>query len=195
MMSALTRRMTYAEYLAAEERSLEKHEFLDGEVHAMSGGTPEHGALAMAFGVALGSALLGRPCRVFSSDVRVRVKATGLAAYPDISVVCGKLETDDEDPNAIANPVLLVEVLSDSTDARDRGEKAAHYRLIPTLREYVFVSQGRRRIEVYRRNEANRWELLEYEAGAEADLASVGCAFAVDNVYRDPLAAAGAGRS
>jgi Uma2 family endonuclease len=193
MMPALTRRMTYAEYLAAEERSLEKHEFLDGEVHAMSGGTPEHGALAMAFGAALGSALLGRPCRVFSSDVRVRVKATGLAAYPDISVVCGKLETDDEDPNAIANPALLVEVLSDSTEARDRGEKAAHYRLIPILREYVFVSQGRRRIEVYRRNEANRWELFEFEAGAEADLASVGCAIAVDDVYRDPLAAAGKG--
>jgi Uma2 family endonuclease len=193
MMPALTRRMTYAEYLAAEERSFEKHEFLDGEVHAMSGGTPEHGALAMAFGAALGSALLGRSCRVFSSDVRVRVKATGLAAYPDISVVCGKLETDDEDPNAITNPVLLVEVLSDSTEARDRGEKAAHYRLIPTLREYVFVSQGRRRIEVYRRNEANRWELFEFEAGAKADLASVGCAIAVDDVYRDPLAAAGAG--
>jgi len=192
-MPALTRRMTYAEYLAAEERSFEKHEFLDGEVHAMSGGTPEHGALAMAFGAALGSALLGRSCRVFSSDVRVRVKATGLAAYPDISVVCGKLETDDEDPNAITNPVLLVEVLSDSTEARDRGEKAAHYRLIPTLREYVFVSQGRRRIEVYRRNEANRWELFEFEAGAKADLASVGCAIAVDDVYRDPLAAAGAG--
>ena len=185
--------MTYAEYLAAEERSFEKHEFLDGEVHAMSGGTPEHGALAMAFGAALGSALLGRSCRVFSSDVRVRVKATGLAAYPDISVVCGKLETDDEDPNAITNPVLLVEVLSDSTEARDRGEKAAHYRLIPTLREYVFVSQGRRRIEVYRRNEANRWELFEFEAGAKADLASVGCAIAVDDVYRDPLAAVGAG--
>jgi len=193
MMPALTRRMTYAEYLAAEERSFEKHEFLDGEAHAMSGGTPEHGALAMAFGAALGSALLGRSCRVFSSDVRVRVKATGLAAYPDISVVCGKLETDDEDPNAITNPVLLVEVLSDSTEARDRGEKAAHYRLIPTLREYVFVSQGRRRIEVYRRNEANRWELFEFEAGAKADLASVGCAIAVDDVYRDPLAAAGAG--
>jgi Uma2 family endonuclease len=193
MMPVLTRRMTYAEYLAAEERSLEKHEFLDGEVHATSSGTPEHGALAMAFGNALGSALLGRPCRVFSSDVRVRVKATGLAAYPDISVVCGKLETDAEDPNAIANPVLLVEVLSDSTEARDRGEKAAHYRLIPTLREYVFVSQGRRRIEVYRRNEANRWELFEFEAGAKANLASVGCAIAVNDVYRDPLAAVGAG--
>jgi Uma2 family endonuclease len=192
MMPAQTRKMTYAEYLAAEERSLEKHEFLDGEIYAMSGGTPEHGALAVAFGVALVNALGNQPCRLFSSDVRVRVQATGLAAYPDISVVCGKLETDAEDPHAIANPVLLVEVLSDGTEARDRGEKAAHYRHIPSLREYAFVSQRERRIEVYRRNDAGRWELFEFERGARAELASVGVAVAVDDVYRDPLAAGAA---
>jgi Uma2 family endonuclease len=134
--------MTYAEYLAAEERSLEKHEFLDGEIYAMSGGMPEHAALAMAFGRTLGNALLGRPCRVFSSDARVRVQNTGLTTYPDVSVVCGKLETDPEDPSAITNPVLLVEVLSDSTEARDRGEKASHYRHLASLREYVLVSSG-----------------------------------------------------
>jgi Uma2 family endonuclease len=189
MMPAQTPRMTYAEYLAAEERSLEKHEFLNGEVHAMSGGTPEHGALAVAFASELRSALRERRCRVFSSDVRVRVRATGLAAYPDVSVVCGTLETDAEDPQAVANPVLLVEVLSDSTEARDRGEKAAHYRHIPSLREYVFVSQREPRIEVYRRNEAGRWELFEFEAGARAELASVGATVAVDDVYRDPLSA------
>jgi Uma2 family endonuclease len=182
-------RMTYAEYLAAEERSLQKHEFLDGEVHAMSDGTPEHGALAVAFASELRSALGERRCRIFSSDVRVRVRATGLATYPDISVVCGKLETDAEDHQAIANPVLLVEVLSDSTEARDRGEKAAHYRHISSLREYVFVLQREPRIEVYRRNEAGRWELFEFEAGARAELASVGATVAVDEVYRDPLAA------
>jgi Uma2 family endonuclease len=119
----------------------------------------------------------------------VRVRATGLTAYPDVSVVCGKLETDAEDPNAIVNPILLVEVLSDSTEALDRGEKAAHYRHIPALKEYVFLSQRSRRIEVHRRNEANRWELFEFEEGARADLASVACAIAVDDVYRDPLAA------
>ncbi len=80
-------------------------------------------------------------------------------------------------------------MLSDSTEARDRGEKAAHYRHIPELREYVLVSQTHRRIEVYRRNEARRWELFEYGAGSTAELASVGCTFAVDAIYRDPLAA------
>jgi Uma2 family endonuclease len=192
MMPAQKRKMTYAEYLAAEEQSIEKHEFFDGEMYAMSGGTPEHAALAMAFGHELINALIGRPCRVFSSDARVRVRSTGLTTYPDISVVCGKLETDAEDPSAITNPVLLVEVLSDSTEARDRGEKASHYRQLASLREYVLVSQRHRRIEVYRRNEAERWELFEFEAGATAGLASVDCVIAVDEIYRDPLAAGAA---
>jgi Uma2 family endonuclease len=183
-------KMTYAEYLALEEKSLDvKHELIDGEIHAMAGGTPDHGALAMAFGRLLQNALGERPCRVFSSDVRVRVRATGMAAYPDLSVVCARLETDPEDANAIVNPVLLVEVLSDSTEARDRGVKAAHYRHLATLREYVLVSQHERRIEVHRRNEAGRWELFEYEAGQQAELASVGCVIPVDELYRDPLAA------
>ncbi|HEY8089680.1 MAG TPA: Uma2 family endonuclease [Polyangiaceae bacterium] len=178
---------TYADYLALEEKSLDtKHEFLDGEITAMAGGTPDHGALAMALGHLLQSALGDKPWRVYSSDVRVR--ATGMAAYPDLSVVCGRLATDPEDPQAIANPVVIVEVLSDSTEARDRGVKAAHYRHLASLREYVLVSQRERRIEVHRRNEAGRWELFEYEAGQSAELASLGCVVAVDEVYRDPLA-------
>jgi Uma2 family endonuclease len=188
-MMPASRKITYAEYLALEEASVDvKHELIAGEVVAMSGGSPEHGALAMAFGALLQNALRGRPCRVFSSDVRVRVAATGLAAYPDVSVVCGKLETDAEDVNALTNPVLLVEVLSDSTEARDRGVKAAHYRHIPSLREYVLVSQREPHVEVHRRNEAGRWELFEYESGGQAELASVGCTIAVDDLYRDPLA-------
>jgi Uma2 family endonuclease len=188
MMPAQKQTMTYAEYLVFEEASDVKHEFLNGEVFAMSGGTPEHAALAMAFGRLLGDALPARPCRVFSSDARVRIQATGLTTYPDVSVICGRAEKDPEDDCAMVNPVLLVEVLSDSTEAHDRGDKAAHYRHIPSLREYVFVSQRERRIEVYRRNEAGRWELFESEAGATCELASVGCTLAVDDVYRDPLA-------
>ena len=180
--------VSYAEYLAAEEKSLEKHEFLAGSVYAMGGGTPEHAALVAAVLGELRSALCGRPCRVFSSDARVRVLATGLSTYPDVTVVCGKLETAADDAHAITNPVVLIEVPSDSTEAHDRGEKAAHYRHIPSLREYALVSQQHRRIEVYRRNEAGRWELFEYEAGAAAELASVGCSISVDEVYRDPLA-------
>jgi Uma2 family endonuclease len=123
-------KLTYADYLALEEKSLDtKHELIDGEITAMAGGTPDHGALAMAFGRLVQNALGDRPCRVYSSDVRVRVRATGMAAYPDLSVVCGRLETDPDDALAIANPVVIVEVLSDSTEARDRGVKETGQRV------------------------------------------------------------------
>ncbi len=180
-------RVTYAEYLAAEEKSDFKHEYLRGEVFAMAGGTIEQGALAAGMIGVLMRQLRDRPCRVYSSDVRVRIRETDLTTYPDISAVCGRLETDDEDNYAIVNPVLLVEVLSDSTEAYDRGEKAAHYRKLPSLREYVLVSQREARIEVFRRNEAGRWELYEARRGETIELASVGCSIDVDEVYRDPL--------
>jgi Uma2 family endonuclease len=180
--------MSYAEYLALESKAEERHEFLDGQLYAMAGGTPEHAALAAAFAGELRNALAGRPCRVFSSDLRVRIPATGLTTYPDLSVVCGRLDIDGEDPNAVLNPVLLVEVLSESSEAYDRGAKAARYRRIPSLREYVLVSQREPLIEVYRRNEQGRFELFEGRAGDNIELASVGASVSVDAVYENPLA-------
>ncbi|HEX3345623.1 MAG TPA: Uma2 family endonuclease [Polyangiaceae bacterium] len=106
-----------------------------------------------------------------------------------MTVVCTRSETDPDDANAITKPVLLVEVLSDSTEAHDRGEKAAHYRHIPSLREYALISHLERRVEVFRRNDAGRWELYEAGAGGAAELTSVGCSLDVDALYRDPLAA------
>src|SRR6185503_12925135 len=114
--------MSYAQYLAAEQASAVRHEYLQGEVFAMAGGTPEHSALAKAVAVRLSVALDGKPCRVFGSDLRVRVEATDLSTYPDVTVVCGKLERSALDQNAVVNPVLLVEILSDTTEAYDRGE-------------------------------------------------------------------------
>jgi Uma2 family endonuclease len=119
-------RMTYAEYLAAETVAEVRHEFLNGEVWAMAGGTPQHGALAVSMTLALGAALRGKPCRGFSSDVRVRIPDTGLSTYPDLSIVCGELETAPDDKDAITNPTVLVEVLSDSTEAYDRGARCIH---------------------------------------------------------------------
>jgi Uma2 family endonuclease len=182
--------MTYGDYLALEEKSLDvKHEFIAGEIHAMSGGTPAHSALAATLIAILVNHLRGRPCTVFTSDLRIRAVATGMAAYPDVSVVCGNPEMDPEDLHALTNPILLVEVLSDSTEARDRGVKAAHYRHIPSLREYVLVSQTEPHVEVHRLNEAGRWELYEYRRGEVVELASIGCTVAIDALYRDPLAA------
>jgi Uma2 family endonuclease len=183
--------MTYAEYLAAEAKSEVRHEYLDGEVWEMAGGTIEHGALALAVAGELREALRGKPCRAFSSDVRVRIPETGLTTYPDLSIVCGRVETAPEDKDAITNPVVLVEVLSDSTEAYDRGAKAAHYRRIASLREYVLVAQDEPRIEVQRRSEGGRWELLEARSGETIELASLGVRLDVAAVYANPLQQAG----
>ncbi len=181
--------MTHAEYLSLERASEAKHEYLNGQVYAMAGGTPDHGRLAMNVGRLLGAALAGKPCAVFNSDVRVRIEATGRSTYPDLSVVCGHLVRASDDPDAIANPVLLVEVLSDSTEASDRGDKFAHYRRLPSLREYVLVSQSTPRIEVFRRREGRDWLLNEVGDGEQARLESLDVALSVDDVYHNPLRA------
>jgi Uma2 family endonuclease len=180
--------MTYAEYLAAEAVSDVRHEFLNGEVWAMAGGTPERAALASMI-AQLQGALRGKPCRTYSSDLRVRVVETGLSTYPDVTVVCGQLATAGDDANAAVNPTVLVEVLSEATEGFDRGAKAAHYRRIPSLREYVLVSQAEPRSEVQRRSEAGRWELLEAGPGESIELVSLGIRIDVAAVYANPLAA------
>jgi Uma2 family endonuclease len=183
-------RMTYAEYLAAEAVAEVRHEYFGGHVWAMAGGTIEHGGLAVAVAREIGEALRGRPCRAFSSDVRVRIPETDLATYPDLSVVCGRLETAPDDADAITNPILLVEVLSDSTEAYDRGAKWAHYRRIASLRDYMLVSQAEPLIEVYRRTEGGRFELFEARAGETIELASIGARLDVNAVYENPLGTA-----
>lgn len=179
--------MSYAQYLALEGESQVKHEYVNGLVYAMSGGTPEHGALALEFARVLGNALTGRPCRLFSSDVRVRIEATSTSTYPDLSVVCGKLEMSPSDPDAITNPVVLVEVLSKTSEACDRGAKANHYRRITSLKEFVLVSQEEKRIEVQRLNAQGLWELRFFDAGEHVELASLNVRLAVDAVYANPL--------
>ncbi len=187
--AALKPYVSYADYVALEARSDAKHEWLDGVVYDMAGGTPRHAALTMAVGISVGVELGGKPCRVFSSDLKVRIPATGLATYPDLTIVCGKLETSPDDPNAVTNPTLIVEVLSDATEAYDRGEKFGHYRRLDSLREYVLVSQRSKRIEVWRKNDRGKWELAEDAgAGERATLMSIGSTLDVDAVYADPLA-------
>ena len=181
--------VSYAEFVANEEKSSTKHEWLDGVVYDMAGGTPDHSRLVLRVGSALLTQLRGKPCGAYSPNLGIRVLATGLLTYPDASVVCGSLERDPENRNAVTNPRVIVEVLSDSTEAYDRGEKFAHYRRIPSLAEYILVSQKEPRIEVWRRNVAGKWELAEEAlAGQTAHLASIECARSVAEVYTDPLA-------
>ena len=184
-------KMTYAEYLTFEASSHEKHDFLSGEVYAMAGGTPEHAALQASIARVLANALevAGKPCRVYSANLRVRVEATDFACYPDATIVCGKLETSTSDPQAATNPIVVVEVLSDSTESYDRGIKAGHYRHIPSIREYVLVAQHTRLIEVWRRNAQAQWEVAAASgAGEPASIESLGVLIAVDTVYRNPAA-------
>jgi Uma2 family endonuclease len=177
-------RMSYAEYLRSEEGSDTKHEYLRGEVYAMAGGTPAHAALAMALGAALSNALEDGACTVFGSDLRVRIEATDLSTYPDIIVVCGPLETSTMDRNAVVNPILLAEVLSDSTEAYDRGEKFAHYRRIPSLRHYLLVSQQETRLELYSKGARGGWMYIDAGAGQTLELTTPDIRLETDRVYR-----------
>jgi len=166
-----------------------RHEFLAGQIYAMAGGTPEHGTYAANLIGILTAHLADRPCRVQTSDVRIRVRATGLDTYPDASVVGGSAERDAGDPNAITNPVVLVEVLSASTEEYDRGEKLEHYQRIESLREVVFVAHDQRRIDVVRRAAGGSWQTVSGTSGESLMLDSIGCSIAVDAVYRNPFAA------
>jgi Uma2 family endonuclease len=178
---------TLEEYLALEEYSNVKHEYLDGVIYAMAGGTPEHGAMCMRIGAALIAQLGGRRCSVFSSDVRVRVTPTGLDTYPDLSVVCGEAQRDTQDRNALVNPIAIVEVTSPSTEDYDRGEKLEHYRQISSLRHVVLVSHRREQIEVWTRDEAGAWAATIAESGQRAALPAIGCSLDVEQIYFDPL--------
>lgn len=179
---------TFAEYIAIDEASKTRHEYVNGEVLAMSGGTLEHSQLAANVIGELRAQLRERPCAVFTSDARVRVLATGLATYPDVTVVCGAIERDPENKHTIVNPVLIVEVLSEGTESYDREEKFAHYRRIPSLREYLLVSQYERRVTHLSRNDDGSWTLRDVVGAAVVRLPSITCELSLDEVYRDPFA-------
>ena len=171
---------TYAEYLGFEASSNVKHEFLDGQIYAMAGGTPEHAALAAAVITLLGPQLRGGNCRPYNSDLRVRTP-TGLTTYPDVTVICGTRAIDDVDPLAITNPTLIVEVLSRSTEEYDSGDKFEHYKTFPSLREYVLVSHRERSVEVRSREEGG-WQTSVVREGAITDL-SIGARLDVRELY------------
>jgi Uma2 family endonuclease len=180
-------RYTYREYLSLEEIANVRHEFFDGMIYAMAGGTPEHAAVAVNVSAALLAQLRGRGCRVHSSDLRIRVLETGLATYPDVTVVCAHAELDPENRNTVTNPQVLVEVLSPGTAGYDRGEKLAHYQRIPSLREVILVAYDERLLEVWHRDDAGAWIRTEARAGS-IRVPSIGCTLDVDDVYRDELA-------
>jgi Uma2 family endonuclease len=184
-------RFTFEAYLELEEGADVKHEFLGGHAWAMAGGSPEHARIAVNVAALLAGVLRGRPCAVFSSDLRVRVRATGLATYPDVTVVCGALEADPEDRrgHTVTNPLVLVEVLSASTEDYDRGEKLGHYKLIDSLNEVMLIAHDRREVELVRREPDGSWSRRIARDGEAVLLSALGCELPVAEIYRDPLAA------
>jgi Uma2 family endonuclease len=182
MFPAPRHRYSFEEYLELEEIAGVRHEFFDGEIYAMAGGTPEHAAMAAAVTTILGSQLGSGPCRVYSSDLRVRVLATGLAIYPDVTVVCGRSERDSNSKTHVTNPKVLVEVLSRATAEYDRGEKLDHYRQIPTLEAVVLIDHEVQKIELWTRN-SDGWLARTFLSGQTVPLDPIGCVLAVDEVY------------
>jgi Uma2 family endonuclease len=172
---------SYAEYIAFERGSNVKHEYLDGQIYAMAGGTPEHAALAAAASGLLFSQLRSGPCRAYDSDLRVRTRS-GLTTYPDVTVVCGPSQRDEEDALAVTNPILLLEVLSRSTAEYDAGEKFEHYKTLPSLRQYVLVSYPEHSLRVWTRSESGEWQSTDVRDGEVADLL-VGAKLDVRELY------------
>jgi len=176
-------RYTAEEYLALERKAEYKSEFVNGMIIAMAGTTRWHNLIAGNIFGELRGQLRGRPCEAYMSDMRVRVSPTGLYTYPDVVVACGDIQFEDEHIDTLLNPTLIVEVLSPSTEAYDRGEKFAHYRRLESLKEYVLVSQDKVRIEYFVRHGA-QW-LLSEAGGLDETvrLESIGCELVLRDVY------------
>lgn len=179
------RPITVEEYLEGEKCSDVRHEYVAGAVYAMAGASGLHNLLALAFAANLRNHLRGSPCRVFMSDMKVRVDDAFY--YPDLVITCGALDARAYSQNA---PTLVIEILSESTEARDRLEKRLAYQKIESLKEYVLVAQDKIRIEVYRRIE-DGWQIETYSYGDLVRFASISYEIAIEQLYEDVLDYAG----
>ena len=176
----------YAQYVALERDSTTKHEFFDGEIYAIAGGSEDHAALAESTLAALLAAVGERPCRVSSSVLRIYVEAVGLATFPDGSVICGPMQQHPPSPDATAlNPLILLEVTSDSSEEYDTNGKLEAYKTIPALREVILVSHRERRITIHRREADGTWVMRVAIAGGRVSVESLGTELIVDTIYRN----------
>jgi Uma2 family endonuclease len=177
------RYFTPEEYFVWEEQQLERHELIDGQVSGMSGGTQNHSAIKLNTGILIKTHLRGSKCSVFNSDLKVNILDTSNYTYPDLSVTCD--DRDRENALYITYPCLIVEVLSDSTEAYDRGKKFEKYRRNPNLVDYVLVSSDEMAIDIYHRNDAGDWLILSYRAGDRVELKSISLSLAIEQFYEE----------
>jgi Uma2 family endonuclease len=186
-MSSVTKAyFTPQQYLALEREAEYKSEYVGGQIYAMSGASREHNLIAGNIFAELHAQLRSQPCEAYMSDMRVKVSPTGMYTYPDVVVVCGEPQFEDEHVDTLLNPTVLIEVLSPSTEAYDRGEKFAHYRRLTSLTDYLLVSQDKARVEHFVRqgNKSSQWVLTEISGlDGELLLASIGCKVALGDVY------------
>jgi Uma2 family endonuclease len=174
--------LTPAEYFTWEEQQLEKHEYIDGEVYAMSGGSKNHSLISVRFITLFSNHLEGGGCETGNSDLRVNIVETTNYTYPDVSVTC-----DDRDKTTtqyITYPCLIVEVLSPSTEAYDRGGKFRMYRNNPVLQDYLLVSSTSIEMDLYHKNDAGEWLIINYKEGDTIELKSINLSLAIEQVYR-----------
>ena len=178
--------ITEEEYLAMEEKSVEKHEYYEGEIFAMSGSKVPHNTIAGNLFRDISVHLKRKPCKPFNSDQRIYVLKNGLHTYPDISIVCGKTETKNNDNWNITNPSVIIEILSRSTKNYDRGDKFKLYRDLPSLKEYILVDSEAIGIEVFSINEQGFWELKEYEdVNTSLLIKTIGLNIPMQDIYED----------
>ncbi|MDX1944267.1 MAG: Uma2 family endonuclease [Pirellulaceae bacterium] len=179
------KRVTPVEYLAIERAAEFKSELIDGEMVAMAGGTRRHSRIAVNLVSQLDEHFRGSPREVFNSDMRVKVSSSGLYTYPDVSVACAPIEFEDANEDTLLNPRILIEVLSKSTENRDRGWKFEHYFDLPSVMDYVLVSQDRPFVEHFVRRADGR-RMFEFVKGIEEtlQLAAVDCSLALKDIYR-----------
>jgi Uma2 family endonuclease len=177
-------RLTPEEYLVIERKAVYKSEYLNGEMSAMSGASPRHVLIVTNVVAELRRQLKQRPCTVYATDLRVKVWPTGLYTYPDVIVVCGQPQFDDEQRDTLLNPTLLVEVLSEPAKDYDRGEKFEHYRTLTSLAEYVLIAQDKPHFEHFVRQPDNRWLLAETNRLEDTiHLPSIDCDLVLTEVY------------
>jgi Uma2 family endonuclease len=175
---------TPEEYLYWERKADARHEYLNGVVVAMAGASKEHSSINYDMARHIGNQLEGGPCQGFSNEMRVRVRECNRYYYPDIAVVCGEPQFEDTELDTLLNPTVIVEVLSDSTERKDRGEKSDCYRTLESLQVYVLVSQHEPRIECFLRQADSTWR-YETSVGIDATvtLTAIGCPLRLSDIY------------
>lgn len=185
MEPAIENKLSPSAYLQLEQEQGMRYEYHNGEVFAMAGGSPKHGAIAINISTLLSNHLV-EGCRTFNSDVKIYIQSIDKGLYPDVSVACRPIELKRE-VNAITNPILLVEVLSKSTADYDRSTKFRHYSQLPSLREYVLVEQESHIVETrYRSSVDSPWEMHWFEGtGSEVTLRSLGIQLPLNEIYRE----------